>query len=126
MLQLLFWLAVSHAVCDFALQPAVMARGKNRHQAVVLPRDADHEPSWLHWLSAHSMIHGAGVAAALMLMGRPDLWWLGLAEAAAHGAIDYVKCDRRISMTMDQVLHLGCKLVWWWVAVGLLPQPLGM
>jgi hypothetical protein len=121
MLQLAFWLVASHAVCDYALQPAVMARGKNRHQAAVLPRDAKHEPSWIHWLSAHAMIHGAGVALALALVGRQDLWWLGLAEAASHAVIDYVKCDRRISMSADQVLHLACKLAWWWVAIGLLP-----
>jgi hypothetical protein len=121
MLQLAFWLVASHAVCDYALQPAVMARGKNRHQAVVQARDAKHEPSWIHWLGAHAMIHGAGVALALTLVGRQDLWWLGLAEAASHGAIDYVKCDRRISMSADQVLHLACKLAWWWVAIGLLP-----
>jgi hypothetical protein len=112
MLQLAFWLVASHALCDFALQPDAMARGKNRRHGVILPRDQRHEPSWLHWLTAHAIIHGGGVAAALALVGRPDLWWLGLAEAACHGPIDYLKSGRRISMTTDQILHLVCKGAW--------------
>lgn len=118
MLQLAFWLVVFHALCDFALQPGAMARGKSRRRAVILPRDQRHEPSWLHWLCAHAMIHGGGVAAALALAGRADLWWLGLAEAACHGVIDHLKSDRRISMTADQALHLACKGVWLALAAG--------
>jgi len=121
MLQLAFWLVASHALCDFALQPAPMARGKSRRHAVILPRDQKHEPDWVQWLAAHAMIHGAGVAGALTLMGRADLWWLGLAEAALHGLIDHLKSDRRITMIIDQFLHLACKGAWLAVAA-LVPQ----
>ncbi|HEY8572771.1 DUF3307 domain-containing protein [Phenylobacterium sp.] len=112
MLQLAFWLVASHAVCDFALQPDAMARGKSRRHGVILAGDQRHEPGWLMWLSAHSMVHAAGVAGALAIVGRADLWWLGLAEAGLHGAIDHLKSDRRITMITDQVLHLACKALW--------------
>lgn len=112
MLQLAFWLVASHALCDFALQPDAMARGKSRRQQVASPLDRRDEPHWLHWLWAHALIHGAGVAGVLSLMGRGDLWWLGLAEAVCHAGIDHIKSERRISMNLDQVLHLACKAAW--------------
>jgi hypothetical protein len=37
---------------------------------------------------------------------------LGLAEAAAHGLIDWGKCLGRYSLPIDQGLHLLCKLLW--------------
>lgn len=118
MLQLAFWLVAAHALCDFVLQPDAMARGKSQLGPVTFPREPDHEPTWLHWLAAHSMIHGAGVAGALAIVGRADLWWLGLIEAACHAVIDYLKSARRITMTVDQALHLACKVVWVGVAAG--------
>lgn len=123
MFQLAFWLVAFHALCDFAIQPDAMVRGKNRHHAVAAPVGGRHEPNWLHWLGAHAMVHGGGVAAALAICGRADLWWLGLLEAAGHAAIDDLKCDRRITMGQDQALHLACKAAWlaWavWTAPGL-------
>jgi hypothetical protein len=120
-LQLAFWLVAFHALCDFALQPDAMARGKDRRRAMGPPGARRHEPSWLQWLSAHCMIHAGGVAAAMALVGRSELWWLGLAEAACHGVIDTLKSDRRIDMTLDQVLHLGCKAAWLAVAATIAP-----
>jgi hypothetical protein len=37
---------------------------------------------------------------------------LGLAEAASHGLIDWLKCRGRLSFTADQLLHLACKGLW--------------
>jgi hypothetical protein len=119
MLQLVFWLVASHALCDFALQPTVMARGKSRRHVGVHPDDRRHEPTWVEWLLAHSMIHGAGVAGALALVGRADLWWLGLGETALHALIDFLKADRRITMAADQLLHLACKGLWLFAALAL-------
>lgn len=114
---LAFWLVASHAVCDFALQSADMAKGKNRNNRTTPPPGAKYQPSWTHWLSAHAMIHGTGVAVAMMIVGRPDLWWLGLCEAVCHALIDFNKCDNRIGMNTDQALHYACKAVWVAVAV---------
>lgn len=123
MLQLAFWLVAFHALCDFAIQPDAMVRGKNRHHTVSAPGARQHEPSWIEWLGAHCMVHAGGVAAALSIVGRADLWWLGLVEAGCHAVIDDLKCRRRISMGQDQALHLVCKAAWlaWaaWTGPGL-------
>lgn len=112
---LLFALLCSHAVCDFALQSDAMAKGKNRHNQTTPPPGAKYQPSWGHWLTAHAMIHGAGV---YVITG---VWWLGLAEAACHWVIDFNKCDNRIGMNTDQALHLVCKVAWCVVVIGMCP-----
>ncbi len=103
---LVFALMCSHAVCDFALQSDAMAKGKNRHYKTTPPPGAKFQPSWPHWLTAHAMIHGAGVYIVT------GFWWLGLAEAVCHWIIDFNKCDNRIGMNTDQALHIACKLLW--------------
>lgn len=108
---LAFGLLCSHAVCDFALQSDAMAKGKNRHNRTTPPPGAKYQPSWRHWLTAHALIHGAGV---YLVTG---IWWLGLAEAGCHWVIDFNKCDNRIGMNTDQGLHLACKVAWWLVAL---------
>lgn len=109
--ELAFGLMASHAVCDFALQSDAMAKGKNRHNRTTPPPGAKYQPSWGHWLTAHAMIHGAGV---YIITG---LWWLGLAEAACHWLIDFNKCDNRIGMNADQALHIACKALWLVIAL---------
>jgi hypothetical protein len=104
---LVFLLLGFHALCDFALQPDVMVRGKNRFTS-----DPRVQPRWWWWLSAHGLVHGAAVALALMAAGFPQLWWLGLMEAAGHAAIDDLKCAGRIGLATDQGLHYACKLAW--------------
>lgn len=99
-----FGLVVSHAVCDTALQSDAMARGKNRRRAV--ERSSKYQPAWFHWLTAHALIHGGGVALVT------GIWWLGAAETVAHALIDYNKCEDRYGMTVDQGLHYACKVVW--------------
>ena len=101
-----WWLICSHAICDFALQSDSMARGKNRHNRTQPPPNAIYQPTWMYWLGAHSLIHGAGVALAT------GVWWLGLCEVIAHGTIDFLKCDNRYGIHTDQALHLTSKLVW--------------
>lgn len=108
--QLGFSLLCSHAVCDFALQSDVMAKGKNRHNRTTPPPGAKYQPSWAHWLTAHALIHGAGVALVT------GIWWLGLAETVAHWLIDFNKCDNRYGINTDQSLHITCKIVWLLIA----------
>jgi hypothetical protein len=108
---LTFALLASHAVCDFALQSDAMAKGKNRHNRTTPPPGAKYQPSWTHWLTAHAMIHGAGVALVT------GIWWLGALEAVCHWLIDFNKCDNRIGMNTDQGLHLACKVAWLAIAL---------
>ena len=113
--ELLFALLGSHAVCDFALQSDAMAKGKNRHNRTTPPPGAKYQPSWGHWLTAHALIHGAGVYVVT------GIWWLGLAETVCHWIIDFNKCDNRIGMNTDQALHLLCKVAWCAIVIGLRP-----
>jgi hypothetical protein len=105
---LAFLLVGFHGVCDFALQPDVMVAGKNRHAGA----DPALQPRWYYWLSAHGLAHGTAVALALVVAGFPQLWWLGILEAASHAAIDDQKCAGRISLPADQALHYACKAAW--------------
>ena len=93
---LLLWLA--HFLCDFGLQNDKMAKEKCRGCDETLP--------WGWWLAAHGAIHGLAVA---LLTGVP---WLGAAEMGLHAWIDHSKCNKRISFTTDQLLHLLCKAGW--------------
>lgn len=96
---ILFWTLVSHAVCDYPLQGDFLARGKN-HKAP-LPG-----VPWYQCLIWHAAIHAGGVALATGSVG------LGCAEFVAHLLIDYGKCDGWFGFNADQMLHVGCKLIW--------------
>ena len=101
--ELLFWLVVAHAIGDFVLQPEAMALGKSR-------TDVRHQnegfPPWYIWLSAHALTHGG----AVFLITQSML--LGLVEVLVHTAIDWLKCEDKISFNADQGLHLLSKLVY--------------
>lgn len=109
--ELIFWLLVAHAVADYALQTEWMVKSKNRH--AVQPTASSDRPDliWIHVLSAHAILHGAGVA---IVTGQI---WLGVAETVAHWIIDYGKGDRWYGFHTDQFLHIGAKLVWAILAV---------
>jgi hypothetical protein len=47
--------------------------------------------------------------AVALITGVP---LLGVAETALHGLIDWCKGRYCLSMTIDQSLHLLCKLAW--------------
>jgi hypothetical protein len=91
-------LLMAHFLCDFGLQSDRMAREKCPGCDPTLP--------WGWWLTAHSAIHGLAVA---LLTGLPPL---GVAEMAVHALIDHSKCSGRISLRVDQTLHLLCKGLW--------------
>jgi len=114
MIALLFWLLVGHSLADYPLQGNLLSRAKRSDSGLPMP-------SWLA-LATHSLIH-AGVVALLT-----SSIWLGLAEFALHYLIDYAKCNRwfnhawpgsweaaadeRRAFTIDQALHVVCKLAW--------------
>lgn len=103
--EMLFALVAAHALADYPLQGDFLAKAKNRTAPIPgVP--------WWQALGAHALIHGAFVAA---ITGNV---YLGLAEVLAHAIIDDAKCSGRIGFNTDQALHIGCKLLWWAIAVG--------
>lgn len=103
----LFWLVSGHFICDYVLQGDTMAREKSASSTSELQRQVP----WYYWMTAHAATHGAAVA---FITGRVDL---GCCEAALHGLIDSAKCRKKISIHVDQALHLVCKAAWFLLVV---------
>jgi hypothetical protein len=111
--EMLFWLVTSHAVMDFWAQSDALAKMKNRHRdpAAFCPPGQKPQAMWGYALTAHALMHGAGVA---LVTGSVSL---GIAETASHWLIDFGKCDNLYGIHCDQALHIACKLVWLAVAL---------
>lgn len=100
MIELMFKLLVGHALADFSLQSDFIARMKNRWN------DNTGTGMWFYVLSSHALTQGGFVFLATGSVG------LGIAETVLHWWIDFAKCEQMISLHMDQVLHVLCKVVW--------------
>ncbi len=107
-LTLLFAFVICHALGDFPLQGAFLARFKNRHfPPKELGVNEEAPPSlWIYCLTYHSLIHAGFV---WLITGSVIL---GLAELAVHWLIDFVKCERWTNFHTDQLLHLATKLAY--------------
>lgn len=104
---MLFLLVVAHFLADYPLQGPFLSEAKNRHTAVG-------KLFWPHALTAHAMIHAGFVA---IITGSIVL---GLAEAVVHALTDFAKCESRISLNVDQLIHVGCKVLWAVIALHLI------
>lgn len=93
MLEVLFLLLISHAVCDYALQSDFIAQAKNRHTAIG-------KQMWQFVLPAHGLIHAGGVYVVTNSIGA------SVFQLITHVIIDYMKCDDRISFNVDQLMHI--------------------
>ena len=101
----LLLLLAGHALADYPLQGEFMANAKNRNTQV----------GALFWpwvLPCHALIHGAFVA---VITGSVAL---GVAETAVHGVTDWLKCENKINIHVDQAIHVACKVLWFliWLA----------
>ena len=105
-MELIFWLLVGHAICDFTFQTDAMAKGKNRHNKTEPPPNQKYMPCWPYWLSAHALIHAGSVA---LVTGSTVL---GLAEFVIHWVTDFFKCDNLFGVNTDQAIHIGSKLAY--------------
>lgn len=94
----------AHFLADYSLQTDYLANSKNHKKQL---RGSD----WRIFLAAHSSIHGLFVA---LITG---IWFLFFLEAIAHAIIDYNKSDDKITYFEDQLFHIGCKVVWWIMAI---------
>ncbi len=94
MLTLALYLLAAHFVCDYPLQGDFLSRAK---------QDG---PLRLWHLVGHATIHGAAVSLVTGSIA------MGLAEIAAHTAIDELKVRRVTTFGQDQFLHILCKAAW--------------
>ena len=104
---LLFALVFCHALADYPLQGEFLATAKNRNTPIG-------KLFWMHALPAHAIIQGGFV---LLLTGSV---LLATAEAVIHGITDWFKCEGKISLHIDQAIHLGCRLLWALIATNVL------
>jgi len=104
MIEMLFLLIAAHAVADYPLQGDFLAQAKNRHTELG-------KMFWPHALFAHSMIQGGFV---LLITGS---LWMAAAEVLIHGFTDWLKCEKKINLNVDQGIHVACKFVWAAIAV---------
>jgi hypothetical protein len=111
-LDLFLMLCLAHFVADFGLQSDRMATEKCPGRGVVL--------GWPWWLVSHAAIHGFFVA---WITGVP---LLGLAETLIHVGIDFAKCRHLYRISIDQALHLFCKLIWTCLVLGFGLAPSGL
>lgn len=105
MISLLWQLLCGHVLADYVFQPEVMARWKK--PGAIVPQEAGR---WWWWMMAHSLVNGCFVSSITGSTG------LGMAEAVIHGFTDYSKCRGWLSPNMDQLIHIGCKVLWAYMA----------
>ena len=97
--ELLFVLIFAHALADYPLQGAFLSEAKNRNTAIG-------KVFWPHALFAHAMIHGGFV---FLITGSLAM---ALAEVVIHAATDWLKCESKISLNVDQAIHIACKVAY--------------
>jgi hypothetical protein len=90
---------VMHALADYPLQGDFLANQKARDQA-------DSREVWIVALCAHSVIHAGGV----WLVSGSLVY--GVVEFVLHALIDLGKGEKKFGLMTDQLLHLGCKVVY--------------
>lgn len=98
-LELFFLLCIGHAFADYPMQSDFIANAKNHTT----------ELGRMYWkwvLPSHGLIH------ALPVYIVTGSFVLSLGEFVAHSIIDWLKCDGRIGFNTDQLLHIGCKVLW--------------
>lgn len=101
--RMLFLMIAGHAYADFALQDPFHSGAKYPGNKTGIP--------WPVGLMCHALIHGGIVALAT------GFWLLGVAETAAHAAIDGGKGRGWYGQTTDQILHIVCKIAWTIIAI---------
>ena len=105
--ELLSLMVVGHALADYPLQGDFLSKAKNHKSPISgVP--------FYQALGAHSVIHAGFVG---MITGS---LWLALSEMVLHAGTDYAKCEEQISYNTDQAIHIGCKVVWAFVAACLM------
>lgn len=97
--QMIFVLLGAHCFFDYAGQGDFMSQAKN-------PTTAMGKSLWWWVLPSHGLIHGGVV---FLITGNLAF---GIAETVIHTITDYLKCRNWISYSMDQTIHVVCKIAW--------------
>lgn len=105
---LFFQFLVGHAFGDYVFQREIMAKSKSRH-AEIYKTAGKGFPGWFYWLFSHALVHGGLV---FLISGS---LLLGVIETVLHTIIDFSKCEHKISLHVDQALHILCKLAYVYV-----------
>lgn len=108
-MEALLWMLIAHAVADYPLQGDWLSKAKNPTLDLV-----PGQTIWPLALLSHAAIHAGAVKLAT------GSWVLAGCEFAAHTAIDYWKCRGGLSYNGDQVLHIVCKVFWFFGMVAFL------
>lgn len=103
-INIFFILIFFHSLADYPLQGDFLAQGKNRNTALG-------KIYWPYALSSHAFIHGGFVMIATGSI------WMGLAESIIHTITDWLKCENKITMFTDQIVHYLCKATWAYIFI---------
>ncbi len=103
-LQLIFALAIGHAIADFPMQGEYLATGKNWRLLKRLQDPARPEKIWFVCMAAHCLIH----AGFVWLITGSSM--VAAIELVLHWSIDVARCSGKINFNFDQVLHISCKV----------------
>jgi hypothetical protein len=108
-LELAFLGYMAHGLADFSLQSDSMARGKNRHRfdPSTVPPGQKTVNRWKYWMSAHALVNG------LVFYFVFGSLLVAVLEVITHCVIDILKCENKINIFTDQLLHYGC--IWGYV-----------
>ncbi len=112
MIEIFFKLIIGHAIMDFWAQSDSVAKMKNRNRdpAQFAPPGQKPQKVWFYALTSHALMHGAAV---WLITGSVILC---IAETVSHWVIDFGKCENWYGIHEDQAAHIGCKIVWAYLA----------
>jgi len=107
MIWILFLLMFGHFLADYPLQGEFLATAKNRNTEIG-------KVFWKHALFAHSFIHAGlvGIIVYFYTGSSTVALNLGISECIAHAITDFLKCENKINLDEDQLIHFICKIMW--------------
>lgn len=107
MIETFLILVAVHFICDYVFQTDAIATGKNKNLD-----PAKFGVNWYYWLTSHAATHAAGV---YLVTG---FFWIAVLEFLSHWVIDWLKCEGKLSLHQDQLVHIGFKLFYIVLIVG--------
>ena len=104
MIEKFYLLIIAHAFGDGVFQTAWIGKYKSRLVEWRDSQDTVIKYGWFYVLSLHSIVNGAMVYLVTQNM------YLGIAETILHWLIDYGSSNKKYPLSVDQTLHIVCKI----------------